>query len=94
MSASDMSDSCTQFKYPDYFSKYWQLYWYALFKALLYRLILYYTWGILLTFITLSNKSFKNLTCAGKVQFSSRVSYSNVLIFISVFLPYMCIPPL
>ena len=64
--ASDMLHSCKQFKYRDYFSKYWQFYWYVWFKALLYRLSQYYTWRILFSFITLTNKSFK--TCVGKVQ--------------------------
>ena len=86
--ASDMLDSCKQYKYRDYFSKYWQLYWYVLFNAILYRLSQYYTEGISLTFITLSNKSFKNLTCVGKVQLSLRVFYSNSLIFIFLF-PYI-----
>ena len=44
-----------------------------------------YTWRILLTFITLSNKPFENLTCVGKLQFSLRVSYSNFLMLFLFF---------
>ena len=34
--ASDMLNSCEQFRYRDYLSKYWQFYRYVSFKALLY----------------------------------------------------------
>ena len=55
-----MLDGCKQFRYRDYFSKYWQVLLVDSSKALG---LLYF-----LDFISLFNKSFKSLTSVGKVQ--------------------------
>ena len=93
--ASDMLDACKQVKYRGFYSKILAV----LLECFAQSITEIETesvlqLGSLLTFITLSNKSFKNLAYVGKVQFSLRASYSNFLTFISVFLPYMCLPPL
>ena len=90
--ASDVLDSCKQVKYRGWFFNILAVLLVCFVQSISVQIESVLQLAILLTLITLSNKSFKNLAYVSKVQFFLRISYPNVLTFISVFLPYICIP--